>query len=61
LNAKGRGKHHVIPWIDDPMKGAVKDAVKGDHMYFHQRHEADTIELFFDLFFVANLTTFTAC
>jgi hypothetical protein len=54
---KTRGKHHVIPWIDDPMKGAGT----GDHMVFHQRHEADTIELFFDLFFVANLATFTAC
>ena len=27
---------------------------------FAQRHEAHPIELFFDLFFVANLATFTA-
>lgn len=27
---------------------------------FHVRHEASLIELFFDLFFVANLATFTA-
>ena len=29
-------------------------------LVFHQRHEANTVELFFDLFFVANLATFTA-
>jgi hypothetical protein len=57
LNTKSRGTHRFVPWIDDPMKGAVK----GDHMVFQQRREADTIELFFDLFFVANLATFTAC
>jgi hypothetical protein len=54
---KQRGKHNQVPWIDDPMKGAGH----GDTIVFHQRHEADTIELFFDLFFVANLATFTAC
>jgi hypothetical protein len=37
------------------MKGA-----KAGEKVFGQRHEADTIELFFDLFFVANLATFTA-
>jgi hypothetical protein len=48
-----RRKHNVIPWIDDPTKGCETNV-------FRQRHEADTIELFFDLFFVANLATFTA-
>lgn len=28
---------------------------------FHVRHEASMLELLFDLFFVANLATFTAC
>jgi low temperature requirement protein LtrA len=31
-----------------------------DKLVFSQRHEANSIELFFDLFFVANLATFTA-
>ena len=31
-----------------------------DSLVFSQRHEANSIELFFDLFFVANLATFTA-
>jgi hypothetical protein len=47
--------HKVIPWIDDPFKGA-----NHEYFVFQQRHEADTVELFFDLFFVANLATFTA-
>lgn len=67
LGRKGRGsnevnpdrlkrrKHHLVPWIENPCKGAdVQELV------FHQRHEANTVELFFDLFFVANLATFTA-
>jgi low temperature requirement protein LtrA len=37
----------------------MKGAKAGENV-FGQRHEADTIELFFDLFFVANLATFTA-
>lgn len=37
----------------------MKGAKQGENA-FSQRHEADTIELFFDLFFVANLATFTA-
>ncbi|QDS75713.1 hypothetical protein FKW77_008036 [Venturia effusa] len=51
-----RTSHKEVPWIDDPFKGAKK----GETLVFAQRHEADTIELFFDLFFVANLATFTA-
>lgn len=31
-----------------------------EHLVFSQRHEANSVELFFDLFFVANLATFTA-
>ncbi|KAF2839761.1 hypothetical protein M501DRAFT_973451 [Patellaria atrata CBS 101060] len=37
-----------------PMKGANQE-----ELVFSQRHEANTLELFFDLFFVANLATFT--
>ncbi|ORY02000.1 bacterial low temperature requirement A protein-domain-containing protein, partial [Clohesyomyces aquaticus] len=45
------------PWFDNPLKGATRTA-KG--MSFNQRHEANPLELFFDLVFVANLATFTA-
>ncbi|PVI06041.1 hypothetical protein DM02DRAFT_583701 [Periconia macrospinosa] len=46
--------HKTVPWIETPLLGA-------DHTsyVFSQRHEANTAELFFDLFFVANLATFT--
>lgn len=54
-HAKQRRRHKVLAWIGDPMEGA-----KAGENAFSQRHEADTIELFFDLFFVANLATFTA-
>jgi hypothetical protein len=53
-HVKARRRHKVLAWIGDPMKGA-----KAGEKVFSQRHEADTIELFFDLFFVANLATFT--
>ncbi|KAF2499666.1 hypothetical protein BU16DRAFT_279446 [Lophium mytilinum] len=47
--------HKIVPWIENPLQGASKE-----HLVFSQRHEANTLELFFDLFFVANLATFTA-
>lgn len=40
---------HGVPEIEDPDTPVLKRA-----------HEASTIQLFFDLFFVANLTTFTS-
>jgi hypothetical protein len=46
--------HKTVPWIEDPLAGADHE-----HLVFSQRHEANTVELFFDLFFVANLATFT--
>src|SRR4051812_13282417 len=53
--------HHVpqspdalVPWIASPME--TWDAKLNT---FSPRHEASTIELFFDPFFVANLATFT--
>lgn len=47
-----------MPWIESPLVGA--EGAESDELVFHQRHEANTLELFFDLFFVANLATFTA-
>ena len=45
-----------LPWIASPLKGLKGKEFKA----FHVRHEASLLELFFDLFFVANLATFTA-
>ncbi|KAK3302897.1 bacterial low temperature requirement A protein-domain-containing protein [Chaetomium strumarium] len=47
--------HRIVPWIQNPLQGVDKQ-----HIVFAPRHEASTLELFFDLFFVANLATFTA-
>ncbi|KAH7317264.1 bacterial low temperature requirement A protein-domain-containing protein, partial [Rhexocercosporidium sp. MPI-PUGE-AT-0058] len=44
-----------LPWIQSPLKYS-----SGDDLYFHPREQASMIELFFDLFFVANLATFTS-
>lgn len=38
----------------------LKDLQGQEFKSFHVRHEASMLELFFDLFFVANLATFTA-
>ncbi|KAK4185360.1 bacterial low temperature requirement A protein-domain-containing protein [Podospora australis] len=46
--------HTIVPWIQNPLQG-----VDTEHLVFSPRHEASTLELFFDLFFVANLATFT--
>ncbi|KAK5655535.1 hypothetical protein OQA88_5466 [Cercophora sp. LCS_1] len=47
--------HVIVPWIQNPLQGVDKE-----HLVFAPRQEASTLELCFDLFFVANLTTFTA-
>ncbi len=47
--------HKTTPFIESPLAGADQE-----NLVFSQRHEASSIELFFDLFFVANLATFTA-
>lgn len=47
--------HKTIPVIESPLTGADQE-----NLVFSQRHEANSVELFFDLFFVANLATFTA-
>ncbi|KAH7089530.1 bacterial low temperature requirement A protein-domain-containing protein [Paraphoma chrysanthemicola] len=44
----------IVPWFPDPMSGWNEESES-----FSPRHEASTIELFFDLWFVANLATFT--
>ncbi|KAK3995164.1 bacterial low temperature requirement A protein-domain-containing protein [Cladorrhinum sp. PSN332] len=46
--------HSIVPWIRNPLQGVDKE-----NLVFSPRHEASTLELFFDLFFVANLATFT--
>jgi low temperature requirement protein LtrA len=48
-------KGESIRWVVDPLEGLRGKEFKS----FHVRHEASMIELFFDLFFVANLATFT--
>ncbi|KAI9774455.1 MAG: hypothetical protein M1835_006039 [Candelina submexicana] len=47
-------RREAIPWIASPLKYA-----DGENLHFYRHEDATTIELFFDLFFVANLTTFT--
>ncbi|OAL02009.1 hypothetical protein IQ06DRAFT_346610 [Phaeosphaeriaceae sp. SRC1lsM3a] len=44
----------TVPWFPSPMDGWNHETKS-----FAPRHEASTIELFFDLWFVANLATFT--
>ena len=44
-----------MPWLDTPV-----DESDGDPPHLRRRSDATPIELFFDLFFVANLSTFTA-
>ncbi|KAE8151086.1 nineteen complex-related protein 2-domain-containing protein [Aspergillus avenaceus] len=46
-------RHDTIPFIETPIDGT-------DGTRLRRSHDATPIELFFDLFFVANLSTFTA-
>ncbi|KAK2741882.1 hypothetical protein FQN57_005441 [Myotisia sp. PD_48] len=46
--------HHGVPWIESPLEKA------SEFPCLYRRSDATPIELFFDLFFVANLSTFTA-
>ncbi|KAK4154788.1 bacterial low temperature requirement A protein-domain-containing protein [Chaetomidium leptoderma] len=55
VNRTKRRLHTIVPWIQNPLQGVDKE-----RLVFAPRHEASTLELFFDLFFVANLATFTA-
>jgi len=61
-----------MPWIKSPVHPVVQssssDSFERTELsnrgsstpIFKEHHEADSIELFYDLFFVANLATFTA-
>lgn len=44
-----------MPWLKSPL-----DHRDPDTPIFRKHHESSTLELFYDLFIVANLTTFTA-
>ncbi|KAJ5708441.1 hypothetical protein N7488_008242 [Penicillium malachiteum] len=50
-------RRHIgpLPWIANPVDLTLKDSPR-----LYRRSDATPIELFFDLFFVANLSTFTA-
>lgn len=50
-----RKSRDVIPWIESPL-----DEKDGDPPHLYRHSDATPIELFFDLFLVANLSTFTA-
>lgn len=57
-NVSADGHAHqrdVLPWIETPI-----DERDGDPPHLYRHSDATPIELFFDLFFVANLSTFTA-
>ncbi|CEJ57812.1 hypothetical protein PMG11_06491 [Penicillium brasilianum] len=47
-------QYHGLPWIASPLSQT------GDGHHFYRHSDATPIELFFDLFFAANLSTFTA-
>src|ERR1700753_1260062 len=62
-----------MPWIKSPLHPDAPRPSRGsrdrlerctsnssDTPIFRENHETPTIELFYDLFFVANLATFTA-
>lgn len=50
--------------VDENHRGTDSDALSttgsGRPSYYKKHHEASTIELFYDLFFVANLVYFTS-
>ncbi|ODH52590.1 hypothetical protein GX48_01370 [Paracoccidioides brasiliensis] len=54
-SARKRIPNRCVPWIKSPL-----DKTDGAHPQLHQHTDSTPIELFFDLFFVANLSTFTA-
>ncbi|KAL3428437.1 hypothetical protein PVAG01_01946 [Phlyctema vagabunda] len=45
----------LLEFFESPAKNATED-----NLHFELRHQSNTLELFFDLFFIANLSTFTA-
>ncbi|PBP23816.1 Low temperature requirement A, partial [Diplocarpon rosae] len=57
MSAEQLAEHKIalLPWIVSPFKDKPDD-----DMTLELRHESDPLELFFDLFFIANLATFTS-
>ncbi|PVH72039.1 hypothetical protein DL98DRAFT_596367 [Cadophora sp. DSE1049] len=57
LSPKELAEHKIdlLPWIVSPFKDST-----GDDLTLELRHESNNLELFFDLFFIANLSTFTS-
>ncbi|KAH8586366.1 bacterial low temperature requirement A protein-domain-containing protein [Bisporella sp. PMI_857] len=57
LNPKELEEHKIalLPWIQSPFKHSDTDDLN-----LELRHESNNLELFFDLFFIANLSTFTS-
>lgn len=55
LTLGNRSRYRGIPFIETPI-----DEKDGDPPHLYRHSDATPIELFFDLFFVANLSTFTA-
>lgn len=47
------------PSVQPYLEGESDDRAFHDHPQFHRHAEATNAELFYDLFFVANLTVFT--
>jgi hypothetical protein len=42
-HTKKRRKHFIVPWLESPLQGADEE-----ERVFSQRHEANTLELFFE-------------
>ncbi|KAG5290825.1 hypothetical protein I7I50_00694 [Histoplasma capsulatum G186AR] len=55
LTSRKRNPRRCVPWIASPL-----DNTDGGHPRLNHHTDSTPIELFFDLFFVANLSTFTA-
>ncbi|EDN06175.1 conserved hypothetical protein [Histoplasma mississippiense (nom. inval.)] len=55
LNSRKRNPRRCVPWIASPL-----DNTDGGYPRLNHHTDSTPIELFFDLFFVANLSTFTA-
>lgn len=55
VNPSIRKPRRCVPWIASPL-----DKTDEEHPRLNHHTDSTPIELFFDLFFVANLSTFTA-
>lgn len=50
-----RANRRCVPWIESPLTQDING-----HIRLYRHSDATPAELFFDLFFVANLTTYTS-